>query len=182
MKITIAILLMGTLIGSVAACNIASCTLTGTLTGTAGCTNYQTYINCLNTQKNSCTSSATDMVAKPIIEAAITSNTALRAALSCSALLGSEATCNLGSCSLTGTLTGVDGCTNYQDYINCLTTQSGTCTSSLIDEASKRVIDSAISTNTVLRAALGCSGASLTTISSIALILSIVVTLMKTHL
>ncbi|XP_067674272.1 uncharacterized protein [Haliotis asinina] len=96
-------------------------------------------------------------------------------------MLGSVSTCSLSSCTLTGTLTGIDGCTSYKNYIDCLTTQSGTCTSSASDLIDKGLIDAAITTNTILRAALPC-GASLASISSIVLILSVVVTLIKIHL
>ncbi|XP_046571576.1 uncharacterized protein LOC124279753 [Haliotis rubra] len=97
------------------------------------------------------------------------------------ALLESVAACSIASCSLTGTLTGTAGCTNYQTYITCLGTQKNSCGTSALDIAAKGIIDTAINSNTLLRTALGCSGASLTTISSMALILSVVVTLMKTH-
>ncbi|XP_071115381.1 mucin-19-like [Haliotis cracherodii] len=179
MKFTTVILLLGALLGTGAACSLASCTLTGTLTGTAGCTNYQTYISCLSTQSSSCTSSSTDVIAKQVIDAAITANNALRAALSCST--GSGASCSLGSCSLTGALTGTTGCTNYQTYISCLSTQSSSCTGSFTDVATKQLIDVAITSNNALRAALGCSGASFTSVSGIALILSVMATLLKTH-
>ncbi|XP_071115167.1 uncharacterized protein [Haliotis cracherodii] len=97
------------------------------------------------------------------------------------ALLGTGAACSLGSCSLTGTLTGTAGCTNYQTYISCLSTQSSSCTSSGTDIVTKPLIDAAITSNNILRNALGCSGASFTSVSGIALILSVVATLLKTH-
>ncbi|XP_046571577.1 uncharacterized protein LOC124279754 isoform X1 [Haliotis rubra] len=96
-------------------------------------------------------------------------------------LLGSVASCNLASCSLTGALTGTAGCTSYKDYLDCLSAQSGSCTSGTSDLVQKGLIDAAITSNTAIRALLGCSGASLASISSMALILSVVVTLIKTH-